>query len=57
MDSSYLSLKVGDFVLVELKLEEGRNLGSSVCFVARVEEFLEDDTVDLTFLRIKNPAY
>ena len=57
MDSSYLSLKVGDFVLVELKLEEGRNLGSSVCFVARVEEFLEDGTLDLTFLRIKNPAY
>lgn len=56
MDSSYLSSKVGDFVLVELTLEEGRNQGSSVCYVARVEEYLEDGMVDLLFLRIKNLA-
>ena len=56
MDPTYLSLQVGDFVLVELKLEEGRNLGTPVCFVARVEAVLEEEKLYLKFLRLKNPA-
>ena len=44
----------GDYVLVELKLEEGRNAGSLVCYVAQVKAILEDGKLKLSFLRMKS---
>ena len=46
--------QVGDFVLVELPLEEGRNAGTLVCYVAKVMEMQEDGKVKLSFLRMKS---
>lgn len=51
---AFFSFQVGDFVLVELSLEEGRNLGTLVCYVAKVLSFEEDDEVQLSFLRMKS---
>ena len=48
-------LEVGDFVLVELQLQEGKHSGTPVCYVARVEAVLEGDLLELKFLRLKNP--
>ena len=45
---------MGDFVLVELRLEEGKNQGTGVCYVARVDAVLEEEKVDLNFLRMKS---
>ena len=44
---------MGDFVLVELEQEEGRNAGTLVCYVAKVLEILEDGKLQLSFLRIR----
>lgn len=56
MDHTFLSLQVDDFVLVELQLAEGKNLGMSICYVAKVVRLGEDNTVELTFLRLKDPS-
>ena len=45
---------MGDFVLVELPLEEGRQAGSLVCYVARVLAIEEDGRLNLSFLRLKS---
>ena len=45
---------MGDFVLVQLELEEGRNAGTPVCYVAKVLSFMEDGKLQLSFLRLKN---
>ena len=45
---------MGDFVLVELPLEEGRQVGSPVCYVARVLAIEEDGKLTLSFLRMKS---
>ena len=52
----YFSLyfQVGDFALVELTFEEGRNLGATVCYVAQVVSFEEDGKVQFSFLRMKS---
>lgn len=42
---------MGDFVLVELRVEEGRNVGAPVCYVAQVLAILEDGRLNLSFLR------
>ena len=49
-----LYFQVGDFALVELTLEEGRNLGATVCYVAQVVSFEEDGEVQFSFLRMKS---
>ena len=45
---------MGDFVLVELELEEGRNTGTLVCYVAKVLGIMEDGKLQLSFLQLKN---
>ena len=45
---------MGDFVLVELPLEEGRNVGTMVCYVAQVLAILEGGKLNLSFLRMKS---
>ena len=44
---------MGDFVLVELPLEEGRNVGSIVCYVAQVLGIEDGGMLNLSFLRMK----
>ena len=51
----FFIFQVGDFVLVELQLQEGKHSGTPVCYVARVEAVLEGDLLELKFLRLKNP--
>lgn len=46
--------QVGDFVLVELTLEEGRTVGTKVCYVAHVLEVMQDGRLNLSFLRMKS---
>ena len=46
---------MGDFILVELKLEEGKNMGTLVCYVAQVVAIMEDGHFNLSFLRINSP--
>ena len=41
-------------MLVELKLEEGRNSGALVCYVAQVLAVLEDGRLNLSFLRMRS---
>ena len=52
---SIILFQVGDFVLVELKLEEGRNVGKMVCYVAKVLEVLDNGRrLNLSFLRLRS---
>ncbi|KAK4288154.1 hypothetical protein Pmani_038804 [Petrolisthes manimaculis] len=57
-ESSYPFLdkepEAGDFVLVRLALEEGRGVGTSVCYVAHVLDTLEGSRLNLSFLRMKS---
>ncbi|KAK4325093.1 hypothetical protein Pmani_004249 [Petrolisthes manimaculis] len=57
-ESSYPFLdkepEAGDFVLVRLALEEGRGVGTSVCYVAHVLATLEGSRLNLSFLRMKS---
>ncbi|KAK4310487.1 hypothetical protein Pmani_017953 [Petrolisthes manimaculis] len=57
-ESSYPFLdkepEAGDFVLVRLALEEGRGVGTSVCYVAHVLVTLEGSRLNLSFLRMKS---
>ena len=39
---------------MELQLEEGRNTGTEVCYVAKVLSILEDGKMQCSFLRLKN---
>ena len=41
-------------MLVQLELEEGRNAGTCICYVAQVLEVLPEGKVSLSFLRMKN---
>ena len=45
---------MGDFVLAELPFEEGRNVGSLVCYVAQVLSLEADGRLTLSFLRMKS---
>ena len=45
---------MGDFVLVELQLEEGRNAGTLVCYVGQVLELQEDGMLNISFLRMRS---
>ena len=40
---------------MELKLEEGKNIGTLVCYVAQVLAIMEDGNLNLSFLRINSP--
>ena len=51
----FFIFQVGDFVLVELQLQEGKHSGTPVCYVARVKALLEGDLLELKFLRLNNP--
>ncbi|KAK4305757.1 hypothetical protein Pmani_022348 [Petrolisthes manimaculis] len=46
--------EVEDFVLVQLPLEEGRGVGTLVCYVAQVLAMKEGGRLNLSFLRMKS---
>ncbi|KAK4321956.1 hypothetical protein Pmani_007266 [Petrolisthes manimaculis] len=46
--------EVEDFVLVQLPLEEGRGVGTLVCYVAQVLSMKEGGRLNLSFLRMKS---
>ena len=49
--------EVGDFILVELELEEGRNVGGKVCYVGQIMGVGEDGSFSVSFLRINSSFY
>ncbi|KAK4299301.1 hypothetical protein Pmani_028412 [Petrolisthes manimaculis] len=46
--------QVEDFVLVQLTLEEGRGVGTLVCYVAQVLSMKEGGRLNLSFFRMKS---
>ncbi|KAK4309208.1 hypothetical protein Pmani_019134 [Petrolisthes manimaculis] len=52
--SANTRIDVEDFVLVQLTLEEGRGVGTLVCYVAQVLSMKEGGRLNLSFLRMKS---
>ncbi|MPC27072.1 hypothetical protein E2C01_020227 [Portunus trituberculatus] len=46
--------EIGDFILVELELEEGRNAGEKVHYVGKIFSIKDDTSYNVSFLRIKS---
>ena len=48
---------IGDFILVELELEEGRNIGQKIHFVSKIEKILKgENSYEVIYVRLSTKS-